>query len=89
MIVYTEHPKEHTLSEFSKVSKFSKDKHTKVSSATINTQKSIVFLYNSNEHTDIKIIITISFTITQKMKRLGLIIPKHVWSLSVKHTECW
>lgn len=74
----TEKSKEYTpINEFSKVLKFSKNKHTKLNFTAI-------FLCNSNEHMDIEIKNTIPLTIVQnkKIKHWGFNQPRHIQSLS-------
>ena len=68
MILYIENPKDsirkllELISEFSKVARYK-----------INTQKSLAFLYTSNEKSEIEIIESIPFTIAAKrIKYLGI-----------------
>ena len=68
MILYVENPKD-TLRKLPKlISEFSK-----VAGYKINTQKSLAFLYTSNEKSEIEIIESIPFTIAAKrIKYLGI-----------------
>ena len=71
MILYIENPKDSTrkLPEI--------DEYSKVAGYKINTQKSLAFLYTSNEKTEGKIKETIPFTIAmKKIKYLGIYLPK-------------
>ena len=66
MILYIENPKDTTRKLLELISEFGK-----VAGYKINTQKSLEFLYNSNEKTDIEIKETIPFTtVTKRIKIL-------------------
>ena len=72
MILCTENPKDTIRKLLELINEYSK-----VSGYKINTQKSITFLYTSNEKTEREIKETISFTIaTKRMKYLGIYLPK-------------
>ena len=79
--LYIENPKEsirkllELISEFSKVSRY-----------TINTQKSLAFLYTNNEKSEREIKESIPFTIaTKKIKYLGINLPKEIKELYTEH----
>ena len=74
MILYIENPKDsirkllELISEFSKVARY-----------TINTQKSLAFLYINNEKSEREIKESIPFTIaTKRIKYLGVNLPKNL-----------
>ena len=68
MILYIENPKDSTRKLLEIV-----NEHSKVAVYKINTQKSFVFLYTSNEKTERGIKETITFTIATKIiKYLGI-----------------
>ena len=72
MILYVENPKDSTRKLWELINEYSK-----VAGYKINTQKSLVFLYNSNEKTEREIKETIPFTIARKrIKYLGINLPK-------------
>ena len=57
----------------------------KVAGYKINTQKSLAFLYTSNEKTEIEIKETIPFTIaTKRIKYLGINLPKETKDLYIE-----
>ena len=68
LILYIENPKDSIRKLLKLISEFSK-----VARYTINTQKSLAFLYNNNEKTEREIKETIPFTIaTKRIKYLGI-----------------
>ena len=72
MILYIENLKDTTRKLLELINEYSK-----VAGYKINTQKSLEFLYNNNEKTDIEIKETIPFTIAMKrIKYLGIYLPK-------------
>ena len=72
MIFYIENPKDITRNLLELINEYSKDARYK-----INTQKSLAFLYVSNEDTEREIKETIPFTIVMKrIKYLGIDLPK-------------
>ena len=77
MILYLENPKDATRKLPELVDEFSK-----VGGYKINTQKSLAFLYTSNETSEREIKETISFTITSKgIKYLEINWPKETKDL--------
>ena len=72
MILYIEKPKDTTRKLLELIIEYSK-----VAGYKINTQKSLAFLYVSNEDTEREIKETILFTIaTKRIKYLGIHLPK-------------
>ena len=92
MILYRENPKDasiYAVSEFSirklldPISKVSK-----VTGSTINTQKSLAFLYTSNEKSETEIKKSIPFTIARKrIKYLGINLPKDTKELYIENCK--
>jgi len=81
MILYTENPKDTIRKLLELINEYSK-----VSGYKINTQKSITFLYTSNEKTEREIKETISFTIaTKRIKYLGINLPKETKDLYIEN----
>ena len=76
MILYLENPKDATRKLPGFIDEFSK-----VGGYKINTQKSLAFLYTSNETSEREIKETISFTITSRIKYLGINLPKQAEDL--------
>ena len=74
MILYIENPKDSTRKLLELINEYSKDARYK-----INTQKSLAFLYVSNEDTEREIKETIPFTIVMKrIKYLGINLPREI-----------
>ena len=72
MILYIENPKDSTRKLLELINEYSK-----VAGYKINTQKSLAFLYTSNEKIEREIKETIPFTIAVKrIKYLGINLPK-------------
>ena len=72
MILYIENPKDATRKLLQLINEFSK-----VAGYSINTQKSVAFLYTINELSEREIKETISFTIVSKrIKYLGINLTK-------------
>ena len=72
MILYTENPKDSIRKLLELISEFSE-----VIGYKINTQKSLAFLYTSNEKSEREIKESIPFTIaTKRIKYLGINLPK-------------
>ena len=77
MILYIEYPKDSIRKLLELISKFSK-----VAGYKINTQKSLAFLYTSNEKSEREIKESVPFTIaTKKIKYLGINLPKETKEL--------
>ena len=76
MILYIENPKDNIRKLLELISKFSK-----VAEYKINTQKSLAFLYTNNEKSERAIKESIPFTITKKIKYLGINLPKETKEL--------
>ena len=77
MILYMENPKDTTRKLLELISEYSK-----VAGYKINTQKSLAFLYTSDEKTEREIKETIPFTIAMKrIKYLGVNLPKEIRSI--------
>ena len=77
MILYIENPKDSIRKVLELISEFSQ-----VSWYKINTQKSLAFLYNNNEKSEIEIKESIPFTIATKIiKYLGINLPKETKEL--------
>ena len=72
MLFYIEHAKDTTRKLLELINEYSE-----VSGYKINTQKSLAFLYTSNEKTERKIKETTTFTIAMKrIEYLGINVPK-------------
>ena len=72
MILYTENPDDSIRKLLELISEFSK-----VAGYKINTQKSLAFLYTTNEKSEREINEAIPFTIaTKRIKYLGINLPK-------------
>ena len=72
MILYIENPKDSTRKWLELINEYSK-----VAGYTINTQKSLAFLYTNNQKTEREIKETIPFTIAMKrIIYLGIYLPK-------------
>ena len=81
MILYIEHPKDTTWKLLELINEYSK-----VAWYKINTQKSLAFLYTSNEKTEREIKETISFTVaTKRIKYLGINLPKETKDLYIEN----
>ena len=81
MILCTENPKDTTRKLLEIINEYSK-----VAGYKIDTQKSLVFLYNNNEKTEREIRETIPFTITTKrIKYLGINLPKETKDLYIEN----
>ena len=77
MILYIENPKDSTRKLLELINEYSK-----VAGYKINTQKSLAFLYTTNEKTEREIKTTIPFTIARKrIKYLGIYLPKETKDL--------
>ena len=77
MILHTENPEDSIKKLVELISEFSK-----VAGYKINTQKSLPFLYTSNEKSEIEIKESIPFTIaTKRIKYLGINLPKETKEL--------
>ena len=77
MILYIENPKDSIRKLLELISEFSK-----VAGYTINTQKSLAFLYTNNEKSEREIKESIPFTIaTKRNKYLGINLPKEAKEL--------
>ena len=77
MILYIENPKDSIIKLLQLISEF-----IKVAGYKINTQKSLAFLYTSNEKSEREIKESISFTVaTKRIKNLGLNLPKETKEL--------
>ena len=62
------------------------DEYSKVAGYTINTQKSLAFLYTNNEKTEREIKETIPLTIAMKrIKYLGIFLPKETKYLYIEN----
>ena len=82
MILYIENPKDSIRKLLELISEFSK-----AAGYTINTQKSLEFLYTNNEKSERAIKESIPFPIaTKRIKYLGINLPKETKELyTVKH----
>ena len=81
MILYRENHKDSTRKLLELINEYSK-----VSGYTINTQKSLAFLYTHNEKIEREIKETIPFTIATKIiKYLGIYLPKETKDLYIKN----
>ena len=79
MILYIENPKDSTRKLLELINDYSK-----VAGYKINTQKSLAFLYTSNEKTEREIKETIQFTIAMKrIKYLGINLSKEIKDLYI------
>ena len=79
MILYMENPKDSTRKLLELINEYSK-----VAGYKINIQKSLIFLYNSNEEIEREIKETIAFTIaTKRIKYLGIYLPKETKDLYI------
>ena len=77
MILYIENPKDSTRKLLELINEYSK-----VAGYKINTQKSLAFLFTSNEKTEREVKETIPFTIEKKrIKYLGKYLPKETQDL--------
>ena len=77
MILYIENPKDSTRKLLELINEYSK-----VAGYKINTQKSLAFLYTSNDKIEREIKETILFTIATKIiKYLGIYLPKEIKDL--------
>ena len=77
MLLYIENPKDTTRKLLELINEFSK-----VAGYKINTQKSTVFLYTTNERSEREIQEAIPFTTASKrMKYLGINLPKEAKDL--------
>ena len=83
MILYVENPKDSTRKLLELINEYSK-----VAGYKINTHKSLVFLYDSNEKTEREIKETIPFTIARKrIKYLGINLPKETKDLCLENCK--
>ena len=81
MILYIENPKNSTKKLLELINRFSK-----VAGYKINIQKSVTFLYASNELTEREIKKTIPFTIASKrIKYLGINLTKDIKDLYLEN----
>ena len=81
MILYIENPKDCPRKLLELINEYSK-----VAGYKINTQKSLAFLYTSNEKTEREIKETIPFTIATKIiKYLGVYLPKETKDLYIEN----
>ena len=81
MILYIENPKDSTRKLLELINEYSK-----IAGYKINTQKSLAFLYTSNEKTEREIKETIPFTIaTERIKYLGIYLPKETKDLYIEN----
>ena len=76
MILYIENPKYNIRKLLELISKF-----IKVAGYKINTQKSLAFLYTNNEKSEREIKESISFTISTRIKYLGINLAKETKEL--------
>ena len=77
MILYIENPEDATRKLLEVINEFGK-----VAGYKINAQKSLVFLYTSNEKSEREIKQTLPFTIgTKRIKYLGINLPKETKDL--------
>ena len=83
MILYIENPKDSTRKLLELISEYSK-----VAGYKINTEKSLEFLYISNEKTEREIKETIPFTIaTKRIKCLRIYLPKETKDLYIENCK--
>ena len=81
MILYIENPKDDTRKLLEVINEFGK-----VAGFKINTQKSLAFLYTSNERSETEIKETVLFTIaTKRIKYLGKNLPKEAKDLYLEN----
>ena len=81
MILYIENPKDTTRKLLELINEYSE-----VSGCKINTQKSLAFLYTSNEKIKREIKETIPFTTAMKrIKYLGIYLPKETKDLYIEN----
>ena len=80
MILYIENPKDPTRKLLELINEYSN-----VAGYTINTQKSLIFLYTNNEKTKREIKETIPFTTVIKIKYLGINLPKETKDLYIEN----
>ena len=81
MILYMENPKDSTGQLIELINEYSK-----VAGYKINTQKSLVFLYTTNEKVEKEIKETIPFTIAMKrIKYLRMYLPKETKDLYIEN----
>ena len=81
MTLYVENPKDFTRKLLELINEYSK-----VTGYKINTQKSLAFLYATNEKTEREIKETIPFTIAMKrIKYLGIYLPKETKDLYIEN----
>ena len=81
MILYIENPKDSTRKLLELINEYSK-----VAGHKINTQKSLAFLYTTNEKTEREIKETIPLTIVTKgIKYLGVYLPKETKHLYIEN----
>ena len=81
MILYMENPKDSTRKLLELINEYSK-----VAGYKINTEKSLAFLYTSNEKIERDIKETIPFTIaTKRIKYLGIYLPKETKDLYIEN----
>ena len=81
MILYIENRKDSTRKLLELINEYSK-----IARYKINTQKSLAFLYTSNEKIEREIKETIPFTIaTKRIKYLGIYLPKETKDLYIKN----
>ena len=80
MILYIEYPKDSIRKLLELISEF-----RKVAGYKINTQKSFVFLYTTNEKSEREIKESIPFTtVTKRIKYFGINLPKEKKELCTK-----
>ena len=85
MILYKENPEDSTRKLLELINDYSK-----VAGCKINTQKSLAFLYTSNEKIEREIKETIPFTITTKRKKyLGIYLPIKLKTYIQKTIKHW
>ena len=81
MILYIENPKDNIRKLLDLISKFSK-----VAGSKVKTQKSLAFLYTTNEKSEREIEESIQFTIATKIiKYLGINLPKETKELHIEN----
>ena len=82
MILYIENPKDSIRKLLELISEFSK-----VAGYKIHTQKSLAFLYTNNEKSERDIKESNPFTITIKIKYLGINLPKETKELYTENCK--
>ena len=83
MILYIENPKDATRKLLELINEFGK-----VAGYTINTQKSVAYLYTNSERSESEVKETIPFTIaTKRVKYLGIKLPKEAKDLYSENYE--